>query len=520
MNDFFMLKRLIIGSALVLVLLPGFAQAMTDAEFQTRKIQLYEQIISLLTTRLHYLLSHQGIVLGASTSESQLPGLTRRSGGGGGGGLSPSSAPAPVVPLTLAMNATGTSFSIVANKPLDPESVSLFFDQDVAEQELILHSSTTLQNDFQVTLIRQPDHRTFSADLRARLTGNELFAGNFEVGFPASLDNAELGFVTTIFSNGVSRQSIMHKFNAGTSNLTLSASSSTNNSLLVVSSQSTSEYYSVVEFVVTNSGQAPARLNSLSIPVSTTSSTLSSIISSAKLTTNSGTVYGAVSTSIDFALLGINIAPGESQTLTLYTAYKPYTNNYPLGTQLIFTVDPARIDAVTSQGVQNGIASVVSGNVFSSRTYSLNYGGITVAPISVNSVVTSPSSNASDTYATFTIRFNVSAIHDDVYIATTSGLGDAGVNYAIVGNTAFTGATSSLISVTNATLSSGYWKVISGSTAAFTLSVSLNPDSAGTHEVDLTSVQFASTPTVIDRFVYSIDTSDTRFKCSPVFITN
>jgi hypothetical protein len=282
--------------------------------------------------------------------------------------------------------------------------------------------------------------------------------------------------------------------------------------ILVAVSTSVSSAYDVFAFNLKNDQSADSLLTDAIITVSSTGAT-TDMLQKATLTVGGHSYDGDITTNkITFPDMNATLA---GNTLTAFKLSTTLARNASGTVQFIAT----GASNFTAEGSTSGDSVNVTGSATSAQ-HTVALTGITVAPVSVSSIVTSPSSNASDTYGTFTIKFNVTAVKDDAYVATTSAAnGTAGVNYSIVGSPSFAGTTSSLISVTNATLTSGYWKITSGSTAVFTLSVTLNPAPAGTYEVDLSSIKFASTA-VPGTSTFTIDTRDGGYKTAPIFITN
>lgn len=286
--------------------------------------------------------------------------------------------------------------------------------------------------------------------------------------------------------------------------------------ILVADDVNVSAAYDVFKFDIKNSQSADSLLTDVVI-IATTTSNLDALVQKATLSVGGKTFTGDItnvsSTSGKITFPDVNVTlKGDSLTsLSLSTTLARNAS----GTVQYGVVGSSQ----TAEGASTGDNVAITGTA-SGATHTIALTGIVLAPVSTAQTITTPSSNASDTYGTFTIKFKVTAVEDDAYIAsTTSALGTAGINYTIVGSPAFAGTTSSLVSVDNATLTSGFYKVASGATATFTLSVSLNPSAAGTYEVDLSSVKFNTTPSLVSASTFTVDTRDGAYKTSPIFIT-
>ncbi len=279
--------------------------------------------------------------------------------------------------------------------------------------------------------------------------------------------------------------------------------------ILVAASTSVSSAYDVFAFNVKNDQAADSLLTDLTITVSSTGAT-TDMLQQATLTVGGKSFDGDITTNkITFSDIDTKLAGDALTSFKLATTLARNSS----GTVQFIT------GTFTAEGVNTGDSVNVTGSA-TSAVHTIALTGITVAPVSTSQTVVSPSQNASDTYGTFTIKFKVTAVKDDAYIAsTTAANGTGGVNYSIVGSPAFAGTTSSLISVDNATLTSGYYKVASGATATFTLSVTLNPAPAGTYEIDLSTIKFAKTAAP-STATFTIDSRDGAYKTAPIFITN
>lgn len=160
-----------------------------------------------------------------------------------------------------------------------------------------------------------------------------------------------------------------------------------------------------------------------------------------------------------------------------------------------------------------------SGGTVTGGTQTYRTGGVSVASDST-SATAFPQDTADNSYATYTITFEVSATDEDAYIyngaASTTISATVGVGYDIE-STTWPGGTESAVLTSSADMSGNYWVVDEGTTEEFTLTVTLNATSTGTYSVELTEVGSAATAVTATQTT-SVDESDSAFQTNAVYI--
>ena len=186
-------------------------------------------------------------------------------------------------------------------------------------------------------------------------------------------------------------------------------------------------------------------------------------------------------------------------------------------TDLTFDVDGTT--DVEAEGADSGDDADVSGSA-TSETHSIAALGVLVTPVSTDAEVVAVDP-VSSSYGQYTIKFKVEALEDDVYISTTSDelvAGNEGVAFTIVGNPAFaTGTVTSFLS-SSADTTSGFFEINEGDEETFTLTVSLNPNTSGIYEVDLSTITFNEVASYTGASVFTIDADNEDFQTDPINI--
>ncbi|HWH16441.1 MAG TPA: peptidoglycan-binding protein [Candidatus Paceibacterota bacterium] len=284
-------------------------------------------------------------------------------------------------------------------------------------------------------------------------------------------------------------------------------------SILVADEDRESEDYEVLVFDLENRDDVDSLLTDLTISVSSMNSGVAAtdIIREATLEIDGDDFRGDVGAStIEFEDLDFEIGGDDEVSASLFVTLVRNATSTPV----VFSLENANVDA---EGVRSGNTATVSGSA-SSETHTIALTGVAVEAVSTSQSVVTPGSDASATYGTYTIRFDVTALEEDAYIATTTGTsGTVGVTYTI-GGTTFTGSESAIITST-ADRENGFYVVQEGETETFTLTVTLNPDAAGTFDVRLDTIRFNDSASFTGSTTYSVG-SHSDFRTDPIYIAN
>ncbi|MES2931799.1 MAG: peptidoglycan-binding protein [Patescibacteria group bacterium] len=298
-----------------------------------------------------------------------------------------------------------------------------------------------------------------------------------------------------------------------------SSSEDPDSTILVADENDESEDYTAFVFDIENDGDADALITDITLRTATTSATLTNMVRTATLVVDGDEYDGDINFStgaIEFEDIDLEIAGDDEVAFELMVSLKEDAST---GT-VTFSVANADVDA---EGVDSGDDTTVTGSATgSAHTVALT--GIAVEAVSTSETVVTPGDSSANTYATYTIKFDVTALSDDAYIASTTdatAAGFEGVTYTVYqdGAATTTFAGSAVLSST-ADTSSGFFVVDEGDTETFTLTVTLNPTAAGTYEVDLSTISFNDEVAYSGETVFTIDTNDDDFKTNPTYIAN
>lgn len=286
-----------------------------------------------------------------------------------------------------------------------------------------------------------------------------------------------------------------------------------NNSILVADADEESEDYTVFVFDIENEEDVETLITDLTVGVTTGSGDADDVLRSATLMIDGDEFDGDISASaIEFEDIDFEMGGEETITAELMVTLVRNAAN----TTLVFDVEAADIEA---EGLDSGDESDVGGSA-ESATHTIALTGIAVEADSTSQAVVTPGSDAGATYGTYSIRFDVTALEDDAYIATTtSESGTVGVTYDINGST-FTAESQSAVLTSTAETSSGFFVVDEGETETFTLTVTLNPATAGTFSVELDTIRFNDEASFTGSAVYTVDGSDQDYETDPIYIAD
>ena len=380
------------------------------------------------------------------------------------------------------------------------------------------------------------------ADAQASIDGTDL-SQTFKVQVPTD-------GIRAVDSQGIQQytgdgEEITLAFNAAESgDLTIKKASDTPVAgTLVVDDTDTSDSFDVLKFEIKNSDAADSLLTDLTVTVATSSSAgpdtdITDIIRSATLTVNGDEFDGDINSNntIDFNDLDVTLDGDDTTDFTLSVELFGQSGHYvATGQALTFSVTSSN---VTAEGADTGDAVTGSNKSGTATGYAQSIavnGGITVEGNSMAAVQTYNSNTVTASYGTFTLKFDVTANGDDVYIpkaidttANTSGH-TASTTYAgvVVDSAMSASTTSSVVTsalTTTADSDNTYFYVVhEGDTETFTATVTINPVGTSTDvanfQVGLDKVKFSSTDSNLNSLqVIDVDQSDSDFRTDPITI--
>ncbi len=290
-----------------------------------------------------------------------------------------------------------------------------------------------------------------------------------------------------------------------------------NASILVGDADDESDDLDVFVFDIDNDSDADAIINDLTIGVTTgTNTSAENIIRTATLTVGTEEFDGDIaSTTISFDDMDLAIDGDDSVTATLTVTLKAS----PVQTTVIF--DLVGSTDVDAEGAVSGDDTTVGGSQTSS-THTVALTGIVVKAVSHTQSVTTPGSSSSATYGSYTLVYTVQALEEDAFIDDTAASSTAltyGAGFSLIGDT-YAGPAASAVLTSTADLDSGTRFVVrEGDTETFTLTVTLNPTTAGTFGVRLNKVNFNDDNATADTSL-TVDPNENNFRTATQYIAN
>ena len=292
-------------------------------------------------------------------------------------------------------------------------------------------------------------------------------------------------------------------------------------SILVADDEDESEEYTAFIFNLENREDVDSLITDVTIGVNLSSTTLDAddVIRRATLVIDGDEFDGDITDGsgseegdLVFEDLDVEIAGDDEITAELMITL---VRNAP-STSITFDVDDADGD-VEAEGVDSGDTADVEGSA-TSATHTIALTGIAVEPVSTSQSVNTPGDNSASTTATYTVKFDVTALEDDAFIddvalATTT----EGTRFVVFGDS-YAGSISSILTST-ATLTGGRFLVEEGETETFTMTVTLNPTTAGTFGVRLDTVNFNDVNDAADT-TFTVDASEEDYRTDAVYVAN
>ena len=284
-------------------------------------------------------------------------------------------------------------------------------------------------------------------------------------------------------------------------------------SILVADENRESSKYEVFAFDLSNRDDADTLITDMTIQVSGMNGGVSAsdVIRRATLEVGRDSFVGDVNaSSITFDDMDLEIDGDDDVSVVLTVTLARNATSTPIA----FSLTSSDIEA---EGVRSGGTAQVSGTA-TSETHTIAFAGVDVDSVSASVSVMTPGNDASSSFGTYTIKFKVTGVEEDAYIAsTTAETGTVGFRYEVEGNE-YTGTTNALIT-SSARLENGFYRVREGKTETFTLTVVLDPTTAGHFSVRLAEVRFNDSASFTDSTTYAVS-NESAFRTDPVYIVN
>lgn len=230
-------------------------------------------------------------------------------------------------------------------------------------------------------------------------------------------------------------------------------------------------------------GDSDVLLDEFPVTFSPTSSNFNVIASSIKLMIGNEeysesvpSIAAAASATVTFDNLDYTIEAGDTVEFQVLAEIAD-TDDFTAGatvTASVTSTNRANLDVENEEGDQ--LAEGEKSGTVSGEALEFRANGITVALVSTTATKSASDTNDADT-ATFTIKFKVTAVGDDVYVATTASTAGAMNNlYAVdySGTATVTDVSGVLVNNTDTTVTSGLYLIEEGESETFTLTVLRN----------------------------------------------
>jgi peptidoglycan hydrolase-like protein with peptidoglycan-binding domain len=306
---------------------------------------------------------------------------------------------------------------------------------------------------------------------------------------------------------------------------------------LVADDQNTSDEFDVLKFEIKNSDDADVDFNSITVSVATSTASgssaadISDIIRRATLTLDGKDYDGTINSdnTIDFDNLDTTVDGNDtidgSVSVTLFGQSGHYASS---GESLTFTLT-GNTTNVDAEGADTGDAATVSGTATGKQQSITTDAGINVAGSTMSASQTYNSNTVTASYGTFTLKFNVTANGDEVYIpktvdttANTSGH-TASTTYAgIVVDTGLSASTTDSVVSTSFTTTadsdnSNFYVIHDGDSETFTVTVTINPNGTTSDltnfKVGLDKIKFSTTDANLGSLqTLDVDQTDSEFQ--------
>ncbi|MFZ1987842.1 MAG: peptidoglycan-binding protein [Minisyncoccia bacterium] len=313
--------------------------------------------------------------------------------------------------------------------------------------------------------------------------------------------------------------------------------------VLVADTTDTSDEFDVLKFEIKNSDDADAILNDLKVRVATSSPTdlngvnITDIIRNATLTVDGDDFSGDINSdnTIDFDDMDVTLAGDETTEFTLSIELFGQSGHFvATGHTLTFRVEGGTSGDVDAEGDNTGDSSTVSGTATGEEQSVAVDGGVSVEGSTMSATLV-PSDTITNSYGTFTVKYDITAVGDDVYIpkavgtaANTSGVTASTTYLGSVIDSAMSASTTNAVVTTSLTTTADsdntyFYVVHEGDTETFTVSVSINPNGTsadlGSFQVGLDKVKFSAIDTNLNSLqTLEVDQSDADFHTDPLTI--
>jgi peptidoglycan hydrolase-like protein with peptidoglycan-binding domain len=299
---------------------------------------------------------------------------------------------------------------------------------------------------------------------------------------------------------------------------------------LVADTDNTSSDYTILVFKAKNTQNVDTKITDLTFTIATGTHNTTTMVRRATLSIDGHSYTGDINTAGNIAFTDMSAIVPANDSLTGTLKVSLYSDSTVTYSSDSLTASLSHSD-VTAESASTGDSvstSDITGTASGNTQSIVVSGGITVAGSSMTAAQTYNSTTPTSSYGTFTLKYTVTAVGDDVYVpktidttANTSGHTASTTNAGAVIDTAMSASTTdSVVTTSLSTTASSdntyFYVVHAGDTETFTATVVVNPlglSSALTNfQVGLDKVKFSTTDANLNSLqTLDVDQTDSQF---------
>ena len=299
-------------------------------------------------------------------------------------------------------------------------------------------------------------------------------------------------------------------------------------SILIVDQDDKSSEMEIFRFEIDNE-DADIFLNTLVLTALSTTADVDEIISELKVEID-GTSYDFDTSSTTLGTTGqytfdfednndeVPIEEDDTVEVIVMAVFNQASGNFAEGETIQIDVETTVTTGTTAEGQQSGDASSITGSAQGAQ-HVLRSAGILLElvgdPSFTKEPVYGPNSTVAAERGFFTMKVEITALEDDVWIYDTVGTSTpqnldaaAGFVYSILSDgTTYTGTSSASIKKeTSNTKTNNRHKINDGGSETFTLEVRLDPDASDSYGISLDAINFSTTSAAVSTSSFTVPT--------------
>lgn len=389
------------------------------------------------------------------------------------------------------------------------DSIALMIDGDVVAEKSVRNKS-----DWSKDTPATGDYRVRFSGLDLDFDEEDDVAFSIAVTVANSVDGAEDGLSWDVFvpTNGIrliddtrvteeigdTNQTVnidISEAGTGDELIVRSASDDLEARTIILNSKTTSDWTNVFTFTLdADDSDSDIEIRELPVALTVSQGTVNTFVRDVRLMIDGKTYTNVVTTDgstnkmvFKFKSNELVIDAGEKVDVKLEVKFRPLASANE-GTTISGSVQADNIEA---EGRDDLTTSQLSG--------AANGNEHTLQTVGVNTVKTNTSVKTigtNDTTGQYVIEFTIAALENDFYIApfasTTADTANGGVQFTIDGPITFTGSVNAVLDSTARETSNGSFIVREGKTETFTVTVTIDPDTAAQYRVSLNNIRYST----------------------------